>query len=240
MLEKIFIFFAAAAAVLSCFFSGPAKAAEDSRADRILVAGFESDRMQNGVPAGWELDRKSGNVFLRLERASDYYSLHFFSDPKSSFGIKKPVRVNIAQYPYLNWKWKVTRIPENGDARKSERNDQALQVYVAFRPTGWPSKLNTPIVGYVWDSQTPKGWTGRSPALGTGMIKYVILRNKTDRLGEWYTEKRNVYKDYQQLFRNINSGEPLGPTEGVEFYINSQHTRSYAESYICEVFFSKN
>ena len=99
---------------------------------------------------------------------------------------------------------------------------------MAFKETGFPAVLNIPIIGYVWDNEAPKGWSGRSTQVGGDKLRYIVLRNKTDKLGFWYTERRNVYEDYKKLFPDINGGEPLGPTTGLQVYINTQRTKSPA------------
>jgi hypothetical protein len=215
----------------------PVKPAEK---DIVVVAGFDSARMQNGVPAGWELDRKRGTPDFKLEKGSDIYCLHMQSDSESSFGIKKGLKVNIKEYPYLNWRWKAVRIPDGGDVRIKSKDDQAIQLYVAFTPTGFPAALNTPVLGYIWDNEVPKGWTGRSTQFGAGKLRYVVVRNKTDQLGQWYTEKRNIYEDYNNLLKDVKCADPPGITYGVQFHINSHNTRSTGEGYICEVYFSKS
>jgi hypothetical protein len=206
--------------------------------DIVRVAGFDSAQMQKGAPTGWLLDIKKGEPVINLERGSQIYYLHMISY-ESSYGVKNGIKVDIKEYPYLNWRWKVARLPDGGDVRKSDTDDQAIQIYVAFTPTGFPEALNTPILGYIWDNEAPRGWTGRSPAVGGGKMRYVVVRNKTDRLGQWYTEKRNIYEDYRKLLKDVEFAEPAGLTHGVEFYINTQNTRSAAESYICDVYFSK-
>ena len=143
------------------------------------------------------------------------------------------------EYPFLNWKWKVTKLPKGGDVRKADTDDQAMQIYVAFTATGWPKKLNTPVIGYIWGNEAPKGLMVTSSQPLSGKVRYVVLRNKSDELNEWYTEKRNVSEDYKKLFSDIKGGK-LRDIEGISFYINSQHTKSEGESYIYDVYFTKN
>jgi len=207
--------------------------------DIVVVAGFDSALMHKGAPAGWVLDRRKGAPSLKLEKGSDIFCLHMRSDGESSFGIKKGIKVDIREYPYLNWRWKVARFPDGGDVRKTQTDDQAMQFYVAFTPTGFPATLNTPVLGYIWDNEAPKGWTGRSTHIGGGKLRYVVVRNNTDQLGKWHTEKRNIYDDYRKLFKDIKGGAPPGLTHGVQFHINSQNTASEAEGYICDVYFSR-
>lgn len=207
--------------------------------ERIVVTAFAMERGKKNVPEGWEVEKAKGIPNVSLVKEGKTVYLHLKSEEKSSFGIKKEFKVDIKKYPYLHWKWKVTQLPRGGDIRKSETDDQAIQIYVAFTATGWPAKFNTPAVAYIWDNEAPKGLMIKSPQRLMDKVRYIVLRNKTDKLGEWYEEKRNVYEDYKKLFKDINKGEPKGATKGISFYINSQHTKSQAESFIGEVYFAE-
>lgn len=174
---------------------------------------------------------------MKLEKDGNAFYLQLTSKGDSSFGVRKEARVDVRKFPILCWRWKVTKLPRGGDIRRSATDDQALQVYIAFKESGLMG-LNTPIVGYIWDNEAPKGWSGRSPQMGGDKLRYIVLRNKTDKVGQWYTERRNIYQDYKKLFADIKSGEPQGPTTGLQIYINSQRTKSQAESIIGDIYFS--
>jgi len=203
----------------------------------IPVAKFNSSTMPGGIPQGWKLEKKTGRPLMNLEKAGNSFYLRLISRGDSSFGIRKEARVDIKKFPILNWRWMVAKLPKGGDVRKPATDDQAVQVYVAFKESG-PMGLNTPVIGYIWDNDAPKGWSGRSPQIGGGKLRYIVLRNKTDRTGKWYTEKRNIYEDYKRLFADVNGGEPQGKTTGLQIYINSQRTKSPAESMIGDIYFS--
>jgi len=112
-----------------------------------------------------------------------------------------------------------------------------MQIYVAFKATGWPAKLKTPVIGYIWDNEAPKETIVKSPQAFADKVRYIVLRDKTDKLNEWYSEKRNIKEDYKELFSDIDEGKER-KIEGISLYINSQHTESEAESYIYDIFFS--
>jgi len=206
----------------------------------VVVAKYRSPCLVNGVPEGWKLMRHSGTPNINLIREGDAYYVKLKSDPRSGFGIERQVRVDLKEYPYLNWTWRANRLPRGGDVRKSATDDQVLQIYVVLPATGFPQQVNTPILTYIWDNEAPKGLSVRSPKPLLRKIRYLVVRNKTDHLGSWYTEKRNVYEDYKRIFRDVQGGEPRGATHGVRLYINSQNTKSYAEGCIGEIYFSKN
>ena len=204
----------------------------------IPAAHFISDELVQGIPPGWVLDRKAGRVNLRLEKAGKNFVVRLASDCSSSFGIKREFHVDLREYPILHWRWKAVRLPQGGDVRNAETDDQAVQLYVAFPAISFPAELNTPVIGYIWDNEAPRGWTGRSEQIGGGKLRYLVVRNKADRIGEWYSERRNLYEDFLHLFRDLKGVNTV--THGIQFHINSQNTKSEAEGCIGDVFFSRH
>lgn len=204
----------------------------------IPVTKFTSPVMPSGIPEGWILDKKTGKPFMKMKKEDNMFYLNLISSGDSSFGVRKEVRVDVKKFPILCWRWKVNRFPNGGDVRKASTDDQAVQVLVAFKATGFPAITNTPVIGYIWDCEAPKGWSGRSQQFGGDKLRYIVLRNRTDQAGQWYTERRNLYKDYKKLFGDIKGGEPQGLTTGLQIHINSQHTKSPADSEIGEIYLS--
>ena len=222
--------------LLAIFVTAPAASAAEN--EKIQAVHFSSAELVRGLPPGWVLDRKAGTVNLRLEKAEDAFFVRLVSDRNSSFGIKRELRVDLREFPFLNWQWKAVRLPRGGDVRKAATDDQAVQLYVAFTATGFPAVLNTPTIGYIWDNEAPRGWTGRSDQIGGGKLRYVVLRNKADSVVEWYTESRNIQEDFRKLFRDLKGFDAV--TYGIQLHINSQYTKSGAEGCICDVYFSRH
>jgi hypothetical protein len=194
-----------------------------------LIMGFSQgvDVDGEGVPFGWELKEKEGVPVFKLEEEGDSQVLHLVSE-SSSFGFVKQVDLNIKEYPYLNFKWKIKELPRNGDFRKKETDDQAAQIYVVFGKF----KLTAEIVGYLWENKAPKLITGTSPSWGKARL--IVLESGLEKIDRWVQEKRNVYEDYKALF---DKDPPKANV--ISRYINSQHTKSRAESYFDEIYFSK-
>ena len=195
--------------------------------DRLNIESFSKGVDEKGLPIDWELKEKEGTPIIKLEKEEGINVLHLTSE-KSSFGVAKKIDIDIKEYPYLNFRWKVIELPRNGDFRKKETDDQAAQIYVAFGTF----KLTAKIVGYLWENKAPKLITGVSPAWSK--TRLIVLESGPEKIGKWVCEKRNIYNDYKELFEKEPPKAKL-----ISLYINSQHTKSRAESYFGEIYFSK-
>jgi len=181
--------------------------------------------LDGDTPRGYTKEIKAGLPRAELEDGSIK-----LSSAKSSFGFKKEVTASVRDYPYLHWSWQARMLPRGGDFRKGKTDDQVGQLYLLFPRS--PAKLNTRILGYLWENEAPKGTSGTSTAWSK--LKCIVLRDKTDPLGTWFKEFRNVYDDYKGLFKE----EP--PNLGaVAIYINSQHTGSEAEILYGPIYFTR-
>jgi len=209
--------------------SAPGFAGGETKPDATVPKGafvIVSEWLLDGdTPKGFEKEIKEGLPQVGLENGSIK-----LSSKESSFGLKRKVEFSVKDYPYLHWSWQARTLPKGGDFRKKETDDQAGQLYLLF--PRFPAKLNTRILGYLWENETPKGTSGTSTAWSK--LRCIVLRDKTDPLGAWYKESRNVYEDYKGLFKE----EP--PDLGsVALYINSQHTVSEAEILYGPIYFTR-
>jgi hypothetical protein len=159
------------------------------------------------------------------------------SNGYSSFGMRKEAIVDVKKFLILFWRWKATKLPRDGDVRKMATDDQALKVYIAFNPSGFMG-ISTPLIGYIWDDDAPQGLERQKLVDRWCQIKIYLLRNKSDNVSQWYTERYNVYQDYKMFFSELNGSEPQGAATGMQIHINSQHTRSPLEGMIGDMYFS--
>lgn len=193
--------------------------------DQVVIADFSSGVDAVGVPASWHVKEKSGKADFAVVRDGGIAAVRLRS-ANSSFSLQKEVHVDIKQHPVLTWQWKVTKLPAGGDFRESGSDDQAAQLFLAFSKTR--------AIVYLWDTTAPQGTVGDAAAPFFLSIKAVVVRSGRTGTGEWLTETRNVYDDYRRLF-----GEEPGEVAGVRLQINSQHTKTSAESWFGGVAFRK-
>jgi hypothetical protein len=203
-----------------------------AQSDRVVVEDWSKQPLgHHGIPIGWQ-GQNWGNPkhdFVVVAESPNRV-LHLRSDNDSST-ISKEVKVDVKQYPILEWRWKIVVLPKAGDARRKETDDEAAQLYVTF--PRFPSAVRSRIIGYIWDSTAPAGAIFPSPKVGT--VTYVVVRSGDADLGKWVTETRNVLEDYKRIYDEA-PGESVG---AISLSINSQNTNSRAEAYFGEIFFRK-
>jgi hypothetical protein len=202
------------------FFAGPVWA-EDS----VVIADFSRGLDAGGVPAGWQLNEKYGKADFAVTKDNDISTVRLRS-ANTSFSLQKKVNVDLRRFPVLSWKWKVAKLPEGGDCRKSKTDDQAAQLFVAF--------TKSKSIVYIWDTSAPQGLTKDTTPVPLMHVQVVVVQSGAARTRIWVTETRNVYEDYKKLF-----GEEPPPASGMRLQINSQHTGTSAESYFADVVFKK-
>jgi len=183
-----------------------------------------------GIPKGWEGQTWGSPAYdMTVEQEDSRRVLRLRSRGDSST-ITKEVSIDVKATPILEWRWKVVTLPQGADARSKATDDQAIQLYVTF--PRFPSQLRSRIIGYIWDTTAPQGSIVESQK--TGLVTYVVVRSGAQGLGEWHAETRDVYEDYKRIY-----GEEPGTLEAISVTIDSDDTRSSAESYIGAIVFRR-
>jgi hypothetical protein len=95
----------------------------------------------------------------------------------------------------------------------------------------FPERVRSRIIGYVWDTTAPAGTVVKSPSVGA--VTYVVVRSGRSDAGRWLTETRNVRDDYRQIYGE----EPPEAIGLISLAIDSNDTRSTAESCVGEILF---
>lgn len=183
-----------------------------------------------GVPPGWELKEFSGRAGIETVRSDGRLAARLRTD-QGSFALYRDAAVDLQQFPWLTWSWKVARLPAGGDVRNRVTDDEAAQVYVIF--PRWPSPLTTSdVIGYVWDTRAPAGTRLVSPKADN--VRIIVVESGPGRLDRWLTYERNVAADYALLF------ERRPPRVGkVALMIDADDTRGRAEALVGDLFFSR-
>lgn len=199
--------------------SAHAAAAEPAAAPtRVCVDDFE--RAPPGrLPPGWEAhaDKEAAPPYAVVTDANGRYLEA--RDRGESVILGRKLRVDIEQYPFLSFRWRVHAVPRGGDERFGPTGDSAAAVYVTYRTSfGF-----IPIaVKYVWSSTLPVGTALQRS--GTGRPWIVVAASGTEGLGTW---QRAVF-DVRATYRDTYGGRPPRQIVGVGLLSDANATKSTA------------
>lgn len=115
----------------------------------------------------------------------------------------------------LKWKWKVSNVYENGNAKVKAGDDYPIRIYIMFEyePENsgfWESALYESaklIYGeYPPHSSLNYIWANKNhseeiiPNSFTEKAQMVLLQKGNTNVGEWIIEEVNILEDYQKAF----------------------------------------
>jgi hypothetical protein len=215
--------------------------------DVLRVGAFSSAAPGRALPDGWErisfsdIDTATQYDLVRADSAT---VVRARSDGGAS-GLATETRVDLTEYPVLEWRWKVDGVLPDGDARTEAGDDYPARLYVTFdydalgladkvklaalRALGYDD-LPTRALNYVWANRVPRD-TVLANAY-TDWVMMVAVRSGAGRAGEWVSERRNVLADYRAAF----GGDPP-PVNGVALMTDTDNTGGAATAYYGDIRF---
>jgi DUF3047 family protein len=185
-----------------------------------------------GIPAGWKGQNWGSPKYDLTVVAREAQHVLQLRSANEGSTISKEIKgkVSLKDTPVLEWTWKVTTLPRDGNSCRKATDDQAAQVFVAW--PRFPEAVRSQIIGYVWDTTQPAGTICKSEKTGT--VTYVVVRSGSAELGTWVTERRNVAEDFKRIYGE----EPEAPA-AISVAIDSNDTRSTAESFMGTILFRR-
>jgi len=149
----------------------------------------------------WSLEKKfmTKAAVFSIRKEDGKNILQMESDCATASVVCNPKGFNISDAPIVRWCWKVNTLPEGADGRFSDKDDQAIGIYI-----GSGSYFSKKSISYRWDTETPIGSEGNCVyGAGSIKVKWFTLRNKNDKLNEWVIEERNWLDDYKKAWGEI-------------------------------------
>ena len=219
--------------------------------DVIEVGKFSAEDAGDALPAGWKpltfrnIDK---HTLYRLVKDGDTTVVRAESKASAS-GLIRDMTINLKEYPFMQWRWKVENILTKGDVHRKEGDDYPARIYVAFEYD--PGKLGLfekaeyhlakllygqypPLgaISYIWESREPVGSVVPNPF--TGRVKMIVVESGTENLNRWVREERNVYEDYKKAF-----GEDPPVISGVAIMTDTDNTGESAAASYGDILFTK-
>ncbi|WP_339801334.1 DUF3047 domain-containing protein [uncultured Marinobacter sp.] len=150
----------------------------------------------------------------------------------------------------LRWRWKVSNVFEQGDARRKDGDDYPARIYVAFRfepdKAGWFERAKRRTVSalfgeelpgnalnYIWANRLPEGELVPNPYTDHTMM--LAVSSGQEQVGEWVTIERDIVADYRRAF----GAEPPALV-GIAIMSDSDNTGESATAWYGDITLSRN
>lgn len=203
----------------------PALAYCESGLEPLTLGKFSGGELDD-----WEQVEFNGNTRYEIVSGDASGTVLKATSQQAASGLFKKMDVDIKKYPYINWRWKLMKsLPELNEQVK-QGDDYAARLYVVVSD-GW-FFWQTKALNYVWSSQDtpPESWPNAYAPDNTLMMP---LRKRTDSVGEWYEEKRNVYQDLKAWL-----GKSFDKVEAIAIMTDADDSALEAEALYGDIYFS--
>jgi len=215
--------------------------------DVLRVGAFSGQDPARERPADWQpisfakIDTKTQYDLVRDRTGS---VVRARSDGGAA-GLATETRIDLTEYPVLEWRWKVDGVVKEGNARTEDGDDYPARIYVTFdyddlgfgdqvkltalRALGY-DEIPTRALNYIWANRVERGTVLENAY--SDWVMMVAVRSGAERAGEWVTERRNVLDDYREAF----GGDPP-PVNGIAIMTDTDNTDGAATAYYGDILF---
>lgn len=124
-------------------------------------------------------------------------------------------RMDPAANPVIQWRWKVSNVYENGNAREKSGDDYPARIYVAFAfepdrasffertkrkaaAVFYDEEIPGTALNYIWANKLEKGTIVANPF--SKETQMVAVNSGDEQVGEWVSVRRNIIEDYEAAF----------------------------------------
>jgi len=215
------------------------------------VGKFSAASEGAAFPEGWK-----PLIFKKIEKHTVY---HLVKDggatvvkavsEASASGLTREININLAEYPIVQWRWKVANVLTKGDVTRRDGDDYPARLYVTFEydagKVGFFDKAKyeatrllygqyPPLgaINYIWESKAPKGTVVSNPYVER--VKMIVVESGAERLNQWVSEERNIYEDYKKAF-----GEEPPMISGIAIMTDTDNTGESATAFYGDIVFRK-
>ena len=217
----------------------------------IEVGKFSTAAPGENLPDGWKpliFKKIEKHTVYTVVKDEDTAAIKAVSEASAS-GLTREIKINLREYPIVQWRWKVANVLQKGDVTRKEGDDYPARIYITFEYDA--SKVSffkkaqyetlrllygeyPPLgaINYIWESKAPKGTVVPNPY--ADQVKMIVVESGPDRLNQWVSEERNLYEDYKKAF-----GEEPPLISGVAIMTDTDNTGESATAYYGDIVFRK-
>lgn len=195
----------------------------------LLVDDFEM-----GLSSDWKGRHLNHEAIYKIGKEKDNQFLTAQSTDSDNLIVKK-IEVDLVEYPYLNWKWRATTLPKNGDESVKAKCDVAASIAVILNTNRFFPKS----IKYSWSTTLEKDSLTHSPfAFWPSSCDIRVMESGTQNLGEWQTEKINVLADYKKFNKLTKVDSKIA--YAIVIMTDSDNTQTLSSADYDDIYFSKD
>jgi len=218
--------------IITALFSLTAYSSEMAKQDSFPVTSFTKQEFEKGEPIGWKshkgICREIRNRFMpELIEMEGKGVLHVNANDSGTI-IFRPVRINPVEYPFLNWRWKVSNILPESREKEAGGDDYPAAVCIVYGKTFLSIPYNYKILIYAFGNNIPVGERYKSPCESRARI--IIVQSGESETGKWLNYSINHYQDYLREYGE----EPPGIIY-VGLQTNADRTHGKVEAWYSDI-----
>jgi len=219
--------------------------------DTFPVGQFSIEKAGEQLPHGWQSLNFSG-----IKQHTDYLLVEDNGTTvikavshQSASGLLRAISIDPVEYPVIQWRWKVNNVLQKGDVSHKNGDDYPARIYITFAldpdKASYLQRLqykaaqlikgkDVPYraISYIWGSHSQAGTMIANPY--TDHVMMFVVEAGDKKLGQWVTERRNVYEDYRKAF-----GEEPSMISGVAVMTDTDNTEESAVAWYGDIVFRK-
>ncbi len=167
----------------------------------------------------------------------------------SASGLVYKVDIDPAEFPILEWSWRVDEVVEGGNYKSKKGDDYAARIYITFdydrrnlklfervkyETFRTFSRFPIPIraINYIWANQAEVGTI--APNAYTNWVYMIAVESGQENTGIWRVQTQNVYDDYISAF-----GEQPPRISGIAIMSDTDNTKGSAVAFYGDIIFRK-
>lgn len=201
----------------------------------------------SGLDDGWE-----PLTFPNIERHSDYQlvidngtQVVRAQTDNSASGLLARIHLEPGAHLTLRWRWKISNVYDDGDARRKAGDDYPARIYVAFAfqpdqaslferarraavSTLFGKDLPGNALNYIWANRLPVDALVANPF--TDQTQMIAVNSGASRAGQWVTVERDIVADYRRAF-----GKAPPPIVGIGIMSDSDNTGESATAWYGDI-----
>jgi hypothetical protein len=188
-----------------------------AQSDTLIVGAFSALKAGAALPEDWKpLSVSSAKQATRYTLVDDGgITVMRAQAHASAAGLSRNIKIHLAEYPTLKWRWKISNVLNNSDIHSKAGDDYPARVYVMFdypleklsfadrtklrlaRALHDPH-LPAATLCYVWDSKAPAGTI--VPSSYTNLMRMIVVESGAARVNQWLAVERDVAADFKAAF----------------------------------------